>query len=69
MNETIRRLYRPALRLDGLWEIFMYSDDPGYEAALKTLERRTFAPLSAGYIFVGRPEDFAKFEAAICRGP
>lgn len=57
--------YRPSLRLDGLYEIFLYPDDPFYWAALRHLTRHTFSALSAGHVFVGRPEDYARFEAAL----
>ena len=58
--------YRPSLRQeDGLYEIFLYPDDPAYQAAEQHLTKRLFSALSAGYSFIGRPEDYARFEAAI----
>lgn len=57
--------YRPSLRQDGLYEIFLYQDDPAWDAAMQHLEARTFSVLSAGRSFVGRPEDYARFSAAL----
>ncbi len=58
--------YRPSLRQeDGLYEIFLYPDDPAYQAAEQYLTKRTFSALSAGYSFIGRPEDYARFETAL----
>jgi hypothetical protein len=58
--------YRPSLRLsDGLYEIFLYPDDPAWKAALEHLTKRAPYALSNGRAFIGRPEDYALFEAAI----
>jgi len=58
--------YRPSLRLsDGLYEIFLYPDDPAWDAANKHLQRRAPYALSNGRAFIGRPEDYARFEEAI----
>ena len=61
---TLRR-YRAVCRWDGRYEIYLYSDDPVYKLAELYLEKRNLSALSAGHIFVGRPEDYARLEAAL----
>jgi hypothetical protein len=69
LARAVRRLlparYHPSLRPDGLYEMYLYSDDPAYGLAERYLEKHNFTALSAGYSFVGRPEDYARFEAAL----
>ena len=58
--------YRPSLRMsDGLYEIFLYPDDPAWKAAERCLTKHAPYALSSGRSFVGRPEDYARFEAAL----
>ena len=57
--------YRPSLRQDGFYEIFLYPDDPAYKVAEEHLERRSFAPLSAGFSFVGTAEEYFRFGLAM----
>ncbi len=63
--QAILPQYRPSLRLDGLYEIYLYPDDPAFVLAEIYLKKRNFTALSAGKAFVGRPEDYAYFEAAL----
>jgi len=61
----MRNQYRASRRLDGLYEIYLYPDDPAYGLAEKFLDKRNFTALSAGHVFLGRPEDYARFESAL----
>ena len=57
--------YRASMRSDGRFEMYLYKDDRAYVLAERFLEKHNFTATSAGHAFVGRPEDFAKFEAAL----
>jgi len=57
--------YRPSRRLDGLYELYLYPDDPAYKLAERYLAKHNFTALSWGHVFTGRPEDYARFEAEL----
>lgn len=57
--------YKPSLRADGLYEIYLYADDFAWPAAMLFLEKHSFGALSAGSTFIGRPEDYARFEVEL----
>jgi len=54
---------------DGPYEIYVCNDDPAFGLAERYLEKHNFTSLSAGCAFVGRVEDFARFEAALAVAP
>lgn len=65
MTTGLPSQYRASRRFDGRYEIYLYNDDPAFVLAERLLEKHNFTVLSAGHLFVGRPEDFARFEAAL----